>query len=109
MFESHGGYFVLYVVGIIVMIVNIAQCIFCKKGEFFNPPEMELKKDDKTFVKMRLYYGVSQTIMLVLLIVCFVKFKNYPMAIISSVVGNFLPIVIVYLYDSFLNQKEELK
>lgn len=69
--EIHGGYMLIYIVGIVLMIVNIIRSIFRPKGKFFNPPEIEEKKDEKTFIKIRTLYGVSQIIMLVLYVVCF--------------------------------------
>lgn len=105
--EIHGSYLLLYIVGIILMIVNIIQSICLPKGKFFNPSQMEEKRDDKTFVRMRVLYAVSQIIMLILFVICFLNFKNYVVAIIGLSVGNMLPIMLVYLYDSFLNMKEK--
>lgn len=103
----HGSYFVIYIVGIILMIVNLIQSICRSKGKFFNPSELEERRDEKTFIKIRALYGVSQTIMLILFVICFVKFKNYVVAIVGLFVGNILPIALVYLYDFYLNMREK--
>ena len=58
--EIHGSYLLLYGVGIILMIVNMIQSICRPKGKFFNPPQMEEKRDDKTVFRMRMLYAVSQ-------------------------------------------------
>ena len=100
--EIHGSYLIIYVVGIVLMIINIIQCICRPKGKFFNPPQME----DKTVRKMRTIYGVFQSILLILFVICFVKFKSYVVAIIGLSIGNILPIMLVFLYDSYLNIRE---
>ncbi len=107
MMGIHGSYLVIYIVGIVLMIFNLLQCIFRPKGKFFNPPEMEEKRDDKTFIKMRTLYGVSQIIMLILFVICFLNFKNYVAAIIGLSVANLLPVALVYLYDVYLNMREK--
>lgn len=104
--EIHGSYLLLYGVGIILMIVNIIQSICRPKGKFFNPPQMEEKRDDKTVFKMRMLYAVSQGILLLGFVICAFNFQNYAVAIIGLTVGNILPIVLVILYDSFLNMQE---
>ena len=105
--EIHGSYLLIYIVGIVMMIVNIIQSICLPKGKFFNPPQIEAKRDEKTFIKIRTLFAVSQIIMLILFVVCFLNFKNYIVAILGLSVGNMLPIVLVYLYDSYLNMKEK--
>ncbi len=107
MIGIHGSYLIIYIVGIILMIVNFLQCIFRPKGKFFNPPEMEEKRDDKTFIRMRTLYGSSQIIMLILFVACFFNFKNYVVAIIGLSVANLLPVALVYLYDIYLNMREK--
>lgn len=104
--EIHGSCLLLYGVGIILMIVNIIQSICRPKGKFFNPPQMEEKRDDKTVFKMRMLYAVSQGILLLGFVICAFNFQNYAVAIIGLTVGNILPIVLVMLYDSFLNMQE---
>lgn len=104
--EIHGNCLLLYGVGIILMIVNIIQSICRPKGKFFNPPQMEEKRDDKTVFKMRMLYAVSQGILLLGFVICAFNFQNYAVAIIGLTVGNILPIVLVMLYDSFLNMQE---
>ncbi|HBZ63656.1 MAG TPA: hypothetical protein DEO89_03390 [Lachnospiraceae bacterium] len=104
--EIHGSYLLLYGVGIVLMIVNIIQSICRPKGKFFNPPQMEEKRDDKTVFRMRLLYAVSQGILLIAFVFCAFNFQNYAVAIIGLTVGNILPIVLVMLYDSFLNIQE---
>ena len=47
------------------MIVNMIQSICRPKGKFFNPPQMEEKRDDKTVFRMRMLYAVSQGILLI--------------------------------------------
>ena len=105
--EIHGSYLLIYIVGIVMMIVNIIQSICLPKGKFFNPPQIEEKRDEKTFIKIRTLFAVSQIIMLILFVVCFLNFKNYIVAILGLSVGNMLPIVLVYLYDFYLNMKEK--
>lgn len=105
--EIHGSYLLIYIVGIALMIVNIIQSICLPKGKFFNPSEIEIKRDDKTFVKIRTLYGISQIILLLLFIFCFLNFKNYIVAIVGLFVGNMLPIALVYLYDFYLNVREK--
>lgn len=107
--EIHGSYLLLYGVGIVLMIVNIIQSICRPKGKFFNPPQMEEKRDDKTVFRMRLLYAVSQGILLIAFVFCAFNFQNYVVAIIGLTVGNILPIVLVMLYDSFLNMQEKKK
>ncbi len=103
----HGSYLVVYIVGIILMIVNIIQGICRSKGKFFNPPEIEEKRDARTFIKIRVLYTISQTVMLILFMVCFFNFRSYAVAIIGLFVGIILPIALVYLYDSYLNMREK--
>ena len=105
--EIHGSYLLINIVGIVMMIENIIQSICLPKGKFFNPPQIEEKRDEKTFIKIRTLFAVSQIIMLILFVVCFLNFKNYIVAILGLSVGNMLPIVLVYLYDSYLNMKEK--
>ena len=95
MLGIHGFCDVLYIVGIIMMIVNIIQSIFAKKGHFFNPSEIEMTKDDKTVAKMRLIYRISQGVMLVLFVFCFIRFKDYIVALVCFTVGNILPVGLV--------------
>ena len=104
--EIHGSYLLLYGVGIILMIVNIIQSICRPKGKIFNPPQMEEKRDDKTVFRMRMLYAVSQGISLIGFVICAFNFHNYVVAIIGLTVGNILPIVLVMLYDSYLNMRE---
>ena len=104
--EIHGSYLLLYGVGIILMIVNMIQSICRPKGKFFNPPQMEEKRDDKTVFRMRMLYAVSQGILLIGFVICAFNFQNYVVAIIGLTVGNILPIVLVMLYDSYLNMRE---
>lgn len=104
--EIHGSYLLLYGVGIILMIVNIIQSICRPKGKIFNPPQMEEKRDDKTVFRMRMLYAVSQGILLIGIVICAFNFHNYVVAIIGLTVGNILPIVLVMLYDSYLNIRE---
>lgn len=103
----HGSYLVIYIVGIIMMTVNLIQSFCRSKGKFFNPPELEEKKDEKTFIKIRAIYSVSQIIMLILFVVCFFKFKNYVVAVIGLFVANMLPIALVYMYDLYLSTREK--
>lgn len=49
MFGIHGSYLAIYLIGIILMIANLIQCICRPQGKFFNPSEIEEKKDKKTF------------------------------------------------------------
>lgn len=105
--EIHDSYVVIYIVGSILMIVNIVRSICRPKGKMFNPSEIEEKRDDKTFVRIRVLYCVSQIIMLILFVVCYFNFKNYGAAIFGLFVGNILPIALVYLYDSYLNMREK--
>lgn len=107
--EIHGSYLLIYIVGFVMMIVNIIQSICLPKGKFFNPPQIEEKRDEKTFVRIRALFAVSQIIMLILFVVCFLNFKNYVVAILGLSVGNMLPIVLVYLYDCYLNMREKRK
>ncbi len=95
---------VIYFLGFLLMGINIIRCICSEKGKLFNPEQLEKSKSDDEFIKMRILYGVSQGIMLVLFIWCFVKFKNYAAAIIGLLVGVELPIVLVSLYDSYLRR-----
>lgn len=111
--EIHGSYLLLYGVGIILMIVNIIlmivniiQSICRPKGKFFNPPQMEEKRDDKTVFRMRMLYAVSQGILLIGFVICAFNFHNYVVVIIGLTVGNILPIVLIMLYDSYLNMRE---
>ena len=105
MLGIHGFCDVLYIVGIIMMIVNIIQSIFAKKGHFFNPSEIEMTKDDKTVAKMRLIYRISQGVMLVLFVFCFIRFKDYIVALVCFTVGNILPVGLVYAYDFYLTSR----
>ena len=104
--EMHGSYLLLYGVGIILMIVNMIQSICRPKGKFFNPPQMEEKRDDKTVFRMRMLYAVSQGILLIGFVIFAFNFHNYVVAIIGLTVGNILPIVLIMLYDSYLNMRE---
>ena len=104
--EIHGSYLLLYGVGIILMIVNIIQSIFRPKGKIFNTQQMEEKRDDKTVFRMRMLYAVSQGILLIGFVISAFNFHNYVVAIIGLTVGNILPIVLVMLYDSYLNMRE---
>lgn len=103
----HGSYLAIYIVGIILMIVNVIRSICRPKGKLFNPSELEEKKDEKAFIKIRALYGVSQIIMLILFVICFFNFRNYAVAIIGLFVGNMLPIALVFLYDFYLNMQEK--
>lgn len=102
----HGSYLAIYIVGIILMIANVIRSICRPKGRLFNPSELEEKKDEKTFIKIRTLYSVSQIIMLVLFMICFLNFKNYVVALVGLFVGNMLPIGLVFLYDFFLNMRD---
>jgi len=73
--EIHGSYLLLYGVGIILMIVNMIQSICRPKGKFFNPPQMEEKRDDKTVFRMRMLYAVSQGILLIGFVICAFNFQ----------------------------------
>lgn len=103
----HGSYYVIYIVGIILMIVNLIRGFFRPKGKMFNPAEIEEKRDEKTFIKIRVLYNVSQIIMLILFVVCSFNYKNYAVAVVGLFVGNILPIALVFLYDSYLTMREQ--
>lgn len=107
MLEIHNSYLVLYVIGIIIMCVNLIRCICCKKGHLFNPAEMEEKRDEKTFLKIRGLYGISQSVMLVIYVICFFNFKNFAVALVGFLFGNLVPVAFVNLYDSYLHKREK--
>ncbi|MCM1245535.1 MAG: hypothetical protein NC293_07825 [Roseburia sp.] len=98
---------VIYLLGMLLMSINIIRSIWSKKGMLFNPSQLEKTKDDRAFIKIRILYSVSQGIMLILFLFCFVMFKNYVAAIIGFVAGELLPIVLVLLYDSYLNYRQQ--
>lgn len=103
----HGSYAAIYIVGIILMLVNILQSIFRKKGYLFNPPAMEEAMDEKTFLRIRVLYGVSQSVMLLLFLLCFIYVKNYVAALFGLFAGCLLPIALVFLYDMYLSRQNE--
>jgi hypothetical protein len=108
MIEIHDSYVVLYLVGILLMFINIIRSICCKKGHLFNPPDVEEKMDEKTFFRIRLLYGISQAVFLVLFILCFLYFKSFFVSFIGLFLGNYLPICLVELYDLYLRHKAKL-
>lgn len=107
MFTYHGNAIILYIVGIVMMMANLAQGIFCKQGNFFNPPEMELQKERRVFIKMRVCFVILQTIMLIMYIVCAIFLRSYGVAFIALVIGNFLPIGIIYACDALFWGKKK--
>lgn len=106
MIQIHDSYVVMYLCGILVMCINVIRSICCKKGHLFNSPDMEEKMDEKNFFKIRLIYGISQSVFLALFILCFIYLKSFAVAFLGTLFGNLVPICLVNLYDIYLDWRE---
>ena len=95
-------YIIVYLLGTVFMVANMFRCIWSK--QLFNPPSLEESKDESDRMKVRIIYGVTQGIMLILYIICFVNFKNLTAAMIGFATGVLLPIAIVFLFDMYLER-----